>query len=100
MRGFPLPWGASTLSRASPFQQVSIGSEVADHPTLHRPGQSSPYPLASRSASVSAVIASLRLRSLGHPVTRHRWSRRTAATTSAPLITSDMDSSLILIDMG
>src|ERR1019366_5209469 len=63
-------------------------------------GSSSPYPARSRSASVSAVIASLRLRSLGQPVTPHRSSRRTTATISVPLIFSDMESSPSLIDMG
>ncbi len=63
-------------------------------------GSPSPCPARSRSASMSAVTASSRLRSLGQPVTRHRRSRRTAATVSTPLISSDMESSSILTDMG
>src|ERR1019366_1007324 len=52
------------------------------------------------SASTRAVIASLRVRSLGQPVTRHRLSRRTAASTAAPLISRDIESSLMCRAMG
>jgi hypothetical protein len=73
---------------------------VGRGPRTGQNGPLRPWPGASRSASMSTVTTSFRVRSLDQPVTRHRWSRRTAAVISAPLISSDLKSSLILINTG
>jgi hypothetical protein len=58
-------------------------------PPRGRTARPATRPDARRSASVSAVIASLRVGGPGQPVTRHTWTR-TAAVISAPLISRDM----------